>query len=415
MGGGEPVTGVVGYVVRSFPRLSQGFVLEELLGLEALGLSLRLFPIVDPSEALVDGRVADLRAPVRHLGTRSSAAAHVAVARSRPGRYLRTLAAVASWRDEDTGYRSQSRFRSFDQAVRLTLLLDGAPVDRLHAGFAHDPALVALLASRLGGVPFSFTAHARDLYQLPPANLRRRVEEAEAVITCCEANRRHLAAVLPAALVAKVHVVVHGVDVVRFRPPEHRAAGDPPVILSVGRLVEKKGFPDLIAAADVLRRRGRRFRLEIHGDGPDRAALAAEVARLGLDAEVRLAPAATREQLADSYRRADVFALTPFVTGDGDRDGIPNVLVEALASGLPAVSTTVGGIPELVAHGRNGLLAAPRDVGGIASHLAELLDDPARRARLGAAGRSTVEERFDARQAAAALAPLLGQPEAVTC
>jgi glycosyltransferase involved in cell wall biosynthesis len=139
------------------------------------------------------------------------------------------------------------------------------------------------------------------------------------------------------------------------------------------------------------------------------------VARLGLDAEVRLAPAATREQLADSYRRADVFALTPFVTGDGDRDGIPNVLVEALASGLPAVSTTVGGIPELVAHGRNGLLAAPRDVGGIASHLADLLDDPARRARLGAAGRSTVEERFDARQAAAALAPLLGQPEAVTC
>jgi glycosyltransferase involved in cell wall biosynthesis len=179
--------------------------------------------------------------------------------------------------------------------------------------------------------------------------------------------------------------------------------------------VEKKGFPDLIAAADVLRRRGRRFRLEIHGDGPDRDALAAEVARLGLDTEVRLAPAATREQLADAYRRADVFALTPFVTGDGDRDGIPNVLVEALASGLPAVSTTVGGIPELVSHGRNGLLAAPRDVGGIASHLADLLDDPAWRARLGAAGRSTVEERFDGRQAAAALAPLLGQPEAVTC
>jgi glycosyltransferase involved in cell wall biosynthesis len=413
MGGGGSVTGAVGYVVRSFPRWSQAFVLEEVLGLEAHGLRVSLFPIVDPREPLVDERVADVRGPVRHLGTRWSPRAHLAVARSRPGRYLRTVAEVIRWADEDTGYRSQSRFRSFDQAVRLTLLLDDEPVDRLHAAFAHDPALVAVLASRLTGVPFSLTAHARDLYQLPAARLVRRAEAAEAIVTCCDANRRHLAAALPPALLGKVHLVVHGVDVDRFRPSLDRVPGDPPVILSVGRLVGKKGFPDLLAAAAVLRRQGRRFRLHIHGEGPDRAALAAALTGAGLQDSVRLLPAVSREALVAAYQGADVFALTPLVTGDGDRDGIPNVLVEAMGCGLPAVSTAVGGVPELVAHGENGLLAPPRDVDAIAAHLSELLDHPAERARLGGAARATVVGRFDAREAAATLAGLLDERELI--
>jgi glycosyltransferase involved in cell wall biosynthesis len=289
------------------------------------------------------------------------------------------------------------------------------PVGRLHAAFAHDPALVAMLTSRLTGLPFSFTAHARDLYQLPRSRLVRRVEAADAVITCTEANRRQLADVLPPSLVSKVHVVVHGVDVGRFHPATGRPAADPPVILSAGRLVEKKGFPDLLAAAATLRRRGRRFRLDIHGDGPDRPALATAVVDLGLGDHVRLLPAATRDELAVAYRQAAVFALTPFVTADGDRDGIPNVLVEAMASGLPVVTTTVGGIPELVTSGSNGLLAAPGDVDAVAEHLECLLDQPAERARLGAAARATVLERFDARRSATTLARLLGEQEVVPC
>jgi glycosyltransferase involved in cell wall biosynthesis len=409
------VTGGVAYVLRSFPRWSQGFVLEELLGLEALGVPLRVFPIVDPQEALVDERVADLRAPVHHLGTAWTPRAHVALARARPDRYRRALAAVSSWRDEDAGYRTQSRFHSFDQAVRFALLLDAAPVARLHAAFAHDPALVALLTSRLTDTPFSFTAHARDLYQVPRTRLVRRVAAAEAVVTCSDANRRHLEALLPPALVRKVRVVVHGVDVDRFHPPDGPRAPRLPVILSAGRLVEKKGFPDLLAAAADLRRRGRRFRLDIHGSGPDRATLAATVAELGLEEQVRLLPAATRGALARAYREADVFALTPFVTPDGDRDGIPNVLVEAMASGLPVISTEVGGIGELVTSGRNGLLAPPRAVGAVAEHLARLLDEPAERTRLGAAARATVLERFDARRSAATLASLLADREPVAC
>jgi glycosyltransferase involved in cell wall biosynthesis len=264
-------------------------------------------------------------------------------------------------------------------------------------------------------VPFSFTAHARDLYELPTPRLARRVEAAEAVVTCCDANRRHLRAVLPPASFAKVHLVVHGVDVDRFRPSEDHVPNDPPVILSVGRLVEKKGFPDLLRAAAALRRRGCRFRLEIHGEGPERPALAAAVVELGLEDDVHLLPAVARNALATAYRRADVFALTPFVTSSGDRDGIPNVLVEAMASGLPAVTTTVGGIPELVDHGRNGLLAPPGDVDAVTDHLAHVLGDPATRERLGAGARATVLERFDDRQAAASLAALLDSREPVPC
>jgi glycosyltransferase involved in cell wall biosynthesis len=171
--------------------------------------------------------------------------------------------------------------------------------------------------------------------------------------------------------------------------------------------VDKKGYPDLLAACRLLKDRGQRFRLALYGDGPGRARLEAELARLDLRAEVALLGARPRDALLPALQHADVFALTPVVTADGDRDGIPNVLLEAMACGLPAVSTTVGGVAEVIAHGRDGLLAPPGDVGAIAGHLQTLLADPAARRRLGAAARRTVVARFDARDAAATLAGLV--------
>ena len=173
--------------------------------------------------------------------------------------------------------------------------------------------------------------------------------------------------------------------------------------MSVGRLVEKKGFPDLLRACHELKKASATpapFRLRIFGDGPMRADLTSLRDQLGLRDEVELVGERNGEEVLRAYRRADIFALTPCVTADGDRDGVPNVIVEAMACGLPVVTTDAGGITEVVQHGVNGLVATPHDVGTLARHLAELVTDATRRRALGDAGRRMVEERFDVRSAA---------------
>jgi len=434
--------------VRSWPRLSQTFVLDEVLALERLGLRLEIFALSHSGETLVQPEVALVAAPVAYLDGVPwwrAGAGHLRLLLAAPGRYLRTAWYVARHREADRGYRAASRAACFAAAVRLAGRLRaerraGRPPAGLHAHFAHDPALVALLAHRLTGLPWSFTAHARDLWQVPAAALADRVASARLAVTCCRAGTDHLRALVPERLRERVRLVHHGVDVDAFRPrarstgggalrsappdppadpPGWEGATGPPRIVSVGRLVAKKGFGDLLAACRLLADRGLPFRLDVYGDGPLRAALAAEVERLGLAGQVRLEGARARRELAAALREADVFALTPLVTADGDRDGIPNVLLEAMACGLPVVTTAVGGIPEVVLDDVNGLLAPAGDPGAVAGRLAALLADAPARARLGRAARRTMLERFDARAAAAELAALLtggtglgGLPEA---
>jgi glycosyltransferase involved in cell wall biosynthesis len=404
------------YVVRSWPRLSQTFIVNEVLGLERLGFELEIFSMSHPDEPLA--QVDDVRAPVRYLDAaarrpwRARAAEHLGVLRAAPRRYLGTLAYVATRRHLSAGYATASRWTCFAHAVHLsTHVRADRSIARVHAHFAHDPALVALLAHRLTGVPFSLTAHARDLYGIPARALAARTSAATDVVTCCRANADYLGATV--GLVAP-HLIHHGVDLERFTPAAGPADG-PPRIVSVGRLVEKKGFADLLAACARLREEGHAFTCTIYGDGPLRPALTALQDRLGLADVVTLAGARPPADLVAALQAGDVFALTPVVTADGDRDGVPNVLVEAMACGLPVVSTAVGGVPELVVDGENGLLAPPHDPDAVARHLANLLEDPHRRRALGASGRCTVEARFDARSAAQELATLFGTGKEARC
>ncbi|HET6694065.1 MAG TPA: glycosyltransferase, partial [Pedococcus sp.] len=363
------------YVVRSWPRLSQTFIVDEVLALERRGRDLSVFSLIHSGETVVQPQVAQVRAPVHHLDGREphrlhrQVRLHLSALRRAPRAYAATLATALRHPWLAAGYGDCSTLRCFHHATQVAeavarLRARGDRVEHVHAHFAHDPALVGLFAARIAGLRFSFTGHARDLLQIPPNALSARAAASTAVVTCCQANADYIAATVPERSRPPVQVIHHGVDLTRFRPPQHRRASAVPVLLSVGRLVEKKGFDDLLLALADLLRRGIPFECRIYGDGPLREELEGLRDRLGLRDRVRMMGARSGDEVLVALKDADVFVLMARQTDDGDRDGIPNVLVEAMACEVPVVATVAGGIPELVRDGSNGLLRPERDRAG---------------------------------------------------
>lgn len=407
--------GRVIYLTRSWPRLSQTFIVGEVLALERRGVRLDIFALEHSGERLRQPQVDRVTADVAYLEGAGGWREHLQVLAASPREYLATAAFALRNPDLSSGYATVTSWQCFGFAVHLArhvarVRAAGDTISHVHAHFAHDPALVALLLHRLTGLPFSITAHARDLYQIPQRSLRERARAATEVLTCCRANLRYLESELEPTSAAKVRVIHHGVDLEQFRPVAARAGDADVHILSVGRLVEKKGFPDLLRACALVAAE-HPFRLTIFGDGPLRGDLERLRDELGLGAVVDLAGEQDSAVIVEAMQGADIFAITPYVTADGDRDGVPNVIVEALASGLPVLSTDVGGVAEAVRHGHNGYLAAPHDITEIASRLRELVADPALRRRLGVSARATAEELFDVDRAAAQLIGVFGLAE----
>jgi glycosyltransferase involved in cell wall biosynthesis len=233
-------------------------------------------------------------------------------------------------------------------------------------------------------------------------------------VTCTGANQAYLQDIGGPELADKVELGYHGVDVDKFAQRLDEPSGDVPVILSVGRLVQKKGFADLIDALAILKDRGTPFRTLIVGGGPERANLKAQIERLGLDAHVSLLGTVSQETLVGIYKEATLFTLACRILDDGDRDGIPNVLMESMSTGLPVVTTPISGIPEVIRSGENGLLVPERDVSALASALDLLLHDAGLRQRLGAAARATMVSEMSAGAMAQKLAGLffgaIGRP-----
>jgi glycosyltransferase involved in cell wall biosynthesis len=247
--------------------------------------------------------------------------------------------------------------------------------------------------SRLLNRPYSVTAHANDIY-VDPILLPEKMAEAKFVATCTQFNETHLAGLNGNGLGHKLHCIYHGLDIDQYQPPERKQPSTTPLLLAVGQLKEKKGFAHLLRACRLLKDQGYNFKCHIVGDGPDRQVLTRQIEQLGLGGTVTLCGALPHQAVIDKYREADIFVL-PCITGqDGDRDGIPNVILEAMAMELPVVSTRHSGIPEVVVDGVNGLLVPPADDTALAQALAKLLDDGNGRLQLGQRGRQTVIESF---------------------
>jgi glycosyltransferase involved in cell wall biosynthesis len=310
------------------------------------------------------------------------------------------------WRYRAGAFKPRKVYiKEFLQAGHIAAEIEARGITaHLHGHFCHGVANIAWFASRLTGIPFSFTAHAKDIYQgeLNPGDLlERKLAAARFVATCTEANARVLKRRCSDANI--VHTIYHGLDVDYFSP-EAPSPEPLPLILSVGRFVEKKGFAHLVEACARLRDHGLAFKCVIVGErGGAYEPLRRLVAERALEGTVELHEAVIQDELREIYRRACVFALPCQVMDDGDRDGIPNVLAEAMAMGVPVVSTRISGIPELIDHGVNGLLVESRDPDALANALERVLTDAALRARLAEAGRRRICERFDSRRTTVAL------------
>jgi glycosyltransferase involved in cell wall biosynthesis len=287
-----------------------------------------------------------------------------------------------------------------------------ADVDRLHAHFLHTPASVARYAGLIAGLGWTASAHAKDIWTLPEWEKRTKLAEAGWVVTCTEAARRHLAGLAPRS--TSVALCYHGIDFSRFpRAPRraHRCDGSdrhrPVTILSVGRAVPKKGYEDLLEALALLSP-DLEWRLVHIGGGPLGSALKLQAERLGLSRKIEWRGARTQPEVLAAYREADLFVLACKITDDGDRDGLPNVLIEAQSQRLPCISTHVSAIPELIEDEVTGLLTPPGDAPALARAVTRLIRNPAKRAQLGTAGETRVRSLFAMDPGIAALARRFG-------
>ena len=377
-------------LVNGFPRLSETFVLHELLELERRGLRLHVFALRRPDEVVQQDALSELRATVEYLpdGTvpyrRSRVRlAHSALLLQRRLGYIHGYADVLA----SPEFSRSIGMNAALLAHRLVRL--GSPP--LYVHFAHKPATIGRFASLLAGVPYALSAHAKDIWLTPEAELARKVQDASVVLTCTEQGRTQLARLADGR--TPVRLVYHGVEV-KGRTRASRG-GDATRILAVGRLVEKKGHETLLLAASLLRDRGFEFSLRLAGEGPEWSRLQRLVHELRLgDRVVFLGPLSETEVRAE-YELADVFALPCRKLANGDQDGLPNVILEAMAHGLPVVSTRLDGITEAIDDGDSGLLADQDDPAELAEQLALLIEDVELRERIGEAGRARVAMHFE--------------------
>ena len=405
----------IAYITQSFPALTQTFVYREVLALENIGFDIATCAIWKPNRAGLSQEsrpLVDRSLYVFPISWFRFLGAHLYFLVAHPISYIRTLFFVLTRKGESGKNRLRTLFH-FCEAIYLAPELKKRRVRHIHAHFTINAASIALVLSRLLGISFSFTAH--NIFFTDRLLLSEKVRQARFVVAISEFSKQFLLRLVPGAgLAGKIHIVHCGLSPEEF-VPSPRPRNDTPRILFVAQLSERKGAPVLVQACRVLTGRGVAFRCTIVGDGPQRPLLEQLIEQHGLQERVELAGALPQERVRKYLERADLFVLPCITARDGDMDGIPVSLMEAMAMEIPVVSTTVSGIPELIENEQSGLLVAEKDVTALADGLQRLLADEARRVRLGKAGRQKIIREFNVHQNADPLAMLfesyLTEPE----
>lgn len=397
----------VAYIMSRFPKISETFIMNEILELERLGLHVEIFPLLREQEQVMHPEAAALvaRAHYSTLVSQAVLAAQLYWLLKQPRAYF------GAWWQALWGNRGSRKFfvralAIVPQAALFARQMQRIGVAHVHAHWATHPALAAFVIHRLTDLPYSFTAHAHDIY-VDRTMLTEKIRDASFVVTISEFNRRLLRE--HSGSIADKTVVIHcGADLSLFQPQ----AAQPNAVFTIGcvaRLDEMKGQRYLIEACAKLKAQNVAFTCVLVGDGPARAELEAQIARLDLNDQVRLLGRQPRDRVSEIVAAADVIAMPSVVTADGHAEGIPVALMEALAMERPVVTSAISGLPELIIDGETGLLVPERDVDALVAALLRLRADPELGRRLGAAGRTKVLHEFDLRRNAEALYDMLMQ------
>jgi glycosyltransferase involved in cell wall biosynthesis len=392
------VTTPVAIVLKGYPRLSETFIAQEIRQLEERGLDIRLISLRHPTDKRRHPIHEEITAPVDYLPE---------YLKDDPGRVWRAwrqarrlpgyAKAFSCWIRDFRRDPTANRARRFGQAMVMANEL-ADDVGWIYAHFLHTPASVARYAAMMRGLPWSCSAHAKDIWTSPDWEKREKLADCRWLTTCTAKNAEHLARL--GGEDTRVVLAYHGLDLSRLPLPPETSSGrdgsnaeDPAIILSVGRAVDKKGYDILLAALSRLPE-DLHWRFVHIGGGELLGSLMEEAQARGLDGRIDWMGPRAQGDVIEQYRNSDVFALACRVTANGDRDGLPNVLMEAQSQSLTCVSTTVSAIPELIDHGTTGILVPPDDADALADALQSLITDPDRRKVLGAAGNDRVRQEF---------------------
>ncbi|MDJ0719809.1 MAG: glycosyltransferase [Prochloraceae cyanobacterium] len=389
----------IGYLLKKYPRLSETFILNEILELERQGVPLHIFSLREPSkEDKFHPAVEKVRAEVTYIPSLlpdfswktlwSLVGANLQLLRHNPQYYINAFKFYFS-------RPKRQRPNEFLQAGYLAWQLKKLGIAHLHAHFANVPTAIAEIVESFGFINYSFTAHAKDIYLSEKEVLDRKIEKAKFVLTCTKYNTDYLQKL--STTDTPIYLSYHGLDLDRFQPNLNiigEKDGELPLLLSVGRLCDKKGFPYLLQACQTLKQKGHQFRCKIVGYGPMKEELEQLIETLEIGDIVSLVGQLAQDEVIKLYAKADIFALPCKITDEGDRDGIPNVLIEAMAMEVPVVSTDISGISELIEHKVNGILIPEKNPKALADELEQLLLQPQLIQKLKKSSRNKILQQF---------------------
>jgi len=377
----------IAYVVKRYPRYSETFIVNEILAHEQAGLDIQIYALLPPQDSHFQDIISRVKAPVIYLSPKAERASVF-------WEIIKQVAQIYPSVWQALGRYPSVSAREVLQALELARYVDRFKIDHLHAHFATTSTTVAQLTSAITQVPFTFTAHAKDIFHQDNdfVALREKFSDAKCAVTVSSFNIEYLTGELGIAP-AQLRRIYNGIDMSEFPylSPKKRA----PVICAVGRLVEKKGFDDLIDACLILKRKGVDFKCEIIGEGEQKRYLKQKISELGLKEAVKMHGSLPQGEVKTHLYQAAVFAAPCVVGKDGNRDGLPTVLLESMALGTPCVSTPVTGIPEVIIDGETGLMVAESDTEALACALGSLLMNAELRESLALNARELMEREFD--------------------
>ena len=418
----------LGVILKGYPRISETFISNEIKLLEEQGFTIHIFSMRKPRENFSHKSVKDIHAKVTYLpesmllGFPRLLWNTITCALVRPKTFAKTFKFFLT-RAAGTN-KLHTWLKHFMQGCFVANRVTDNNITHLHSHFVHTPTTVAMYAAKLAELPFSFTAHAKDIYTQRPSRVAEKMQHATFAVTCTRYNKNNLEAIARSFAAPKappsyalapiangapvrspqpgycpIHTVYHGIDLSLFSAPKQALTTQPPYsILTVARLVEKKGLNTIIEALRLLFLRNIPFQYTLIGEGPLLPELEKEIYKAGLTGFVQFTGTLSHEEVLRHYRKADVFLLGCTTAKDGDRDGIPNVLAEAMAMGVPVVATHLSGIPELVKNNHSGFLVPCDDAEKLADATERLLTDEPLRQRIITGAERTVHEVFNNRQ-----------------